>query len=103
MTEAVTHDHDGEHPNLLGTYVTVFLVLGFLTVIEVFIPRVYSGPWDGHLKMILLCVLAFAKAILVAAFFMHLKWEHPWLRRIAAMPLYMGILVIVIMLESIYR
>ena len=109
MSEAVTEsghegqDEHGGHGSMVGTYITIFLVLTFLTVIEVFIPEVYSGPWDGNLKMILLCVLAFAKAILVAAYFMHLKWESAWMKWIAAMPIYMGIFVIVIMLETVYR
>ncbi len=34
---------------------------------------------------------------------MHLKWEKPWLRWIALMPVYMGFAVILIMLETLYR
>ena len=95
-------EHKG-HGNMVGTYVTIFLILSFLTVLEVFVPTVYSSEWDSTLKMILLCILAFGKAILVASYFMHLKWEMPWVKWIAAMPIYMGIFVIVIMLESVYR
>ena len=105
---ATTEGHDeneehGGHGNMVGTYVTIFLILGFLTVLEVFVPEVYSSEWDATLKMLLLCILAFAKAMLVAWYFMHLKWEKPWLKWIAAMPLYMGLFVILIMLETIYR
>ena len=109
MSQTATQSDQGEsaehggHGNMVGTYITIFLILAFLTVLEVFIPQVYSGKWDGNLKMILLCILAFAKAILVAFYFMHLKWEAKWVKWIAAMPIYMGIFVIVIMLESVYR
>ena len=93
----------GGHGNMVGTYISIFLVLSFLTVLEVFVPTVYSSEWNSTLKMILLCILAFAKAILVASYFMHLKWELAWVKWIAALPIYMGIFVIVIMLETAYR
>jgi cytochrome c oxidase subunit IV len=53
--------------------------------------------------MLLLTFLAFAKAGLVATYFMHLKWEKPWLRWIGLMPIYMGVALILIMLETMYR
>jgi cytochrome c oxidase subunit IV len=53
--------------------------------------------------MLLLNMLAFGKATIVAAFFMHLKWEKPWLKYIALMPVYMGVFAILLMLESMYR
>ena len=53
--------------------------------------------------MLLLVFLAVAKALIVAYFFMHLKWEKKWLKWIAIMPVYMGLFTILLMLESIYR
>jgi caa(3)-type oxidase subunit IV len=67
------------------------------------VPSVYSSGWSDTTKMLLLCILAITKAGMVAAFFMHLKYEHKWLRWIAYMPIYMGFAVIIIMLESVYR
>jgi len=101
MSHATTHG-DGKH-SMRAVLVTVFLVLGFLTVLELYVPSMYSAAWNGHTKMILLTLLASAKALLVAYYFMHLRWEKPWLRYIAAMPLYMGAAVIIIMLETVYR
>ena len=95
------HGEGGQ--SIRATFVTIFLILGFLTLLEVFVPSVYASEYDQNLKMILLCVLAISKAVLVAAYFMHLKWERPWLKWIAAMPVYMGVFVIIIMLETIYR
>jgi len=95
--------HPVEHQSHRATYVSVFLTLGMLTVFEVFIPHVYASGWDGTLKMLLLCSLAIFKAGLVAAFFMHLKYEFKWLRWIAYAPIYMGFAVIIIMLETVYR
>jgi cytochrome c oxidase subunit 4 len=99
----MTEHKEGEHKSELGTYITVFLILAFLTGIELFVPSVYAGPERQHPKMLLLIFLAVAKAILVAMFFMHLKWESPWLKRIAMMPIYMGLFAILLMLETVYR
>lgn len=86
-----------------ATFVTIFLILGFLTVVEVFVPQVYAGEYNHTMKVLLLTILAFGKAMLVASYFMHLKWEAKWLKWIAAMPLYMGVFAIVLMLEVVFR
>ena len=86
-----------------GKYITVFLTLTFLTVVEVFIPSVYASEYDHNLKMLLLVFLAVGKAILVALFFMHLDHEKPWVKFIAVTPVYMGVFAILLMLESLYR
>ena len=95
--------HPQEHQSHKATYVTIFLILGFLTVLEIYVPSVYASEWSGTTKMLLLCILAITKAGLVGAFFMHLVWETRWLRWIAYMPIYMGFAVIIIMLETVYR
>ncbi len=94
---------DGHHGSMVGTYVTVLLVLAFLTVIEIFVPIVYDAGHNGAIKMLLLVSLAFGKAMIVAWYFMHLKWEARWVRWVAAMPIYMGIFAVLLMLESYYR
>ena len=93
----------GEKQTQKALYITIFLVLGFLTLLEVFVPSVYSAEYSGNTKMLILCFLAILKASLVAMFFMHLDHEKKWVRWIACMPIYMGVAVILIMLESIYR
>jgi cytochrome c oxidase subunit 4 len=93
--------HD-DHPTR-STFITIWLVLAFLTVIELAIPRVYSAPRDHTLKMLLLVILASSKALLVALFFMHLKWEKPWVKWIALMPAYMGFAAVILMLEEHFR
>ena len=86
-----------------GMFITIFLTLGFLTLIEVFIPEIYSAAWNGTSNMLLLCILAVTKAWLVAVYFMHLKWELKWLKYIAIMPAYMAVAAIILMLEVVYR
>ncbi len=100
------HGHSAHpvlHQGHRATYISVFLTLGFLTVLEVFVPEVYSAGWSGTTKMLLLTILAITKAALVALYFMHLKYEHKWLRWIGYTPVYMGFAVIIIMIESYYR
>ncbi len=92
----------GEHPTR-GTFVTIFLTLGFLTVIEVFVPEVYDAEWNRTTKMLLLVLLAVGKALLVAMYFMHLKWEKTWVKWIALMPAYMGLAAIILMCEQVFR
>jgi cytochrome c oxidase subunit 4 len=93
--------HD-DHPTR-STFVTIWLVLAFLTIVELAVPRVYSAPRDHTLKMLLLVFLASGKALLVALFFMHLKWETKWVRWIALMPAYMGFAAVILMLEEHFR
>ncbi len=94
---------DGKHHSHTGTYITVFLILTFLTIVELFIPSVYNGPDRQNLKMLLLVGMALSKAWFVAMFFMHLNEEKPWLKGIALMPAYMGVFAVLLMLESHYR
>ncbi|MHC5212198.1 MAG: cytochrome C oxidase subunit IV family protein [Planctomycetota bacterium] len=108
-TQATTHaagtdgeSGHGDHPTT-STFVTIWLVLAFLTVVEVFVPAVYSAEWNRHTKMLLLVILAIGKASLVGAYFMHLKWEAAWIRWIALMPVYMGIAAVILMCEQAFR
>ena len=113
MEDQSTASHDDghgvseAHPTTGQTkrqmYVTIFLVLSFLTFLELFVPAVYGAEWSSTTKMLLLCILAITKAGLVAAYFMHLNHEAKWTRWIAYTPIYMGGAVIIIMLESLYR
>jgi len=95
------HPHDPASQR--GQYITIFLILGFLTFLELFVPSVYGSRWSGTTKMLLLCILAFAKAALVFMYFMHMKHEAKWVRWIGYTPIYMGMAVIIIMLETSYR
>ena len=99
----VAHGQVVEKDSMRGTFMWVFFWLTFLTVIELFVPPVYSAEWNSTTKMLLLCLLAGGKALLVACYFMHLKWETKWTRYVALMPIYMGVFVIIIMLETVYR
>jgi len=91
------------HGPTTATFITIWLTLGVLTLVEIYVPQVYSAPWNHHTKVLLLIFLASAKAILVAAYFMHLKWETRWVRWIALMPAYMALFAILLMCEEYFR
>ena len=96
------HDAHGGHPTT-STFITIWLVLGFLTIVELAVPQVYDAEWNRHTKWILLVMLAVGKALLVGLYFMHLKWEAKWLRWIALMPVYMGVAAVLLMCEEVWR
>ena len=89
----------GEHtrPN----YIAIWVYLAVLTALEVGVAFVSHLP---KLALILILVaLAIWKALLVALYFMHLRFERWNLRTIALIPLPLAvILVIVVITESIW-
>ena len=76
-----THAHEHKAPN----YYLVWVVLLVLTVAEVFV-AFFSGM-PKWLLIIVLLGLALWKAILVALYYMHLKFEPKVLRLLTLAPL----------------
>ena len=95
--------HAGAHGPKTSTFITIWLVLGFLTIVELAVPQVYDADWNRHTKWVLLVILAVSKATLVGLYFMHLKWERPWLKYIALLPAYMGVAAVLLMCEEAWR
>ena len=81
-----------EHPSDMF-YVRIFGLLVVLTGIEVALSYVEVG--GEHLTIGLLLLFAAAKFTVVVAYFMHLKFDHPWFRRlfIAGLVLAVGVYV----------
>lgn len=88
--------HDGTaHPNYMG----VFWSLVVLTSAEV---GVTFASVPKHLSITALLVLAFAKAALVALYFMHLKYERRTLYIVVLGPLFLaGLLMLVPTLDAL--
>ncbi len=80
-------------------YMVIFAVLAILTVIEIWA----ATTLHGHAKLWSLIGLAVAKAVCVALFYMHLKFETSWLKFIAATPILMGFYVYALSYEVLYR
>ena len=81
-TQAAVSGHQVEHeePN----YIAIFIYLAILTGVELF---VYAVGLPQTAKVGLLIALAFAKAVLVAMYFMHLAIERKVLAIIAITPI----------------
>ena len=79
-------------------YMAVFGGLAALTAIEVAVA--FMG-FERQVTVLLLIGLAVYKALLVAMYFMHLKWETRSLKILAAAPLLpAAIMVIVVLMEN---
>ena len=74
------HTHEHAEPNYWG----VWLSLLILTIVELWVAK---APMPKAAVVFALCALALAKAALVAAYFMHLKFEKYALILIVMSPL----------------
>ncbi len=71
--EATAAGHGHEHPTTtIRQYVIIGLVLAVITLVELWVS--YAGL--GSLEIPLLLILSAIKFAIVAALFMHLKFEH---------------------------
>lgn len=81
------------HPN----YVGIFVGLAVLTGLEL---TVAFLPWPKRTLILMLIGLAVWKALLVALYFMHLRFEQSRLRLLAVAPLpFTVILVVTVLME----
>ena len=80
-TEHDTHTHDEEHSHPSDwKYIQIALILGVLTAIEVALSYVEVGGEKPTVALLL--GLAAVKFYIVVMWFMHLKFDHPWFRRL---------------------
>ena len=90
-----THDdHDAHHPSD-WEYIKIAIILAVLTAIEVGM-YFLEGRASNAVLYIGLTVLMVVKFFMVVAYFMHLKYDTPWFRRIfvAGLVLAMGVYAI---------
>jgi len=81
-------------------YLRIWLYLFLMTIAEVALA--FELPVAQNIKLVLLLILAVWKAMLVALFFMHLKFERWRLRLIFIVPLPLAaILVITVIMEHV--
>ncbi len=83
------------HPNYIG----IFIGLAVLTGIEL---GVAFLPFSKTILILLLVGLAFWKALLVALYFMHLRFEPNRLRILAVAPLPLIVILVVAVIQE-YR
>ena len=82
-----------KHPN----YMLVWLGLAVLTAVEV---GVAFLPWSKTAIILVLIALAIWKALLVALYFMHLKYEKKPLRILAVAPLPLAVILVVAVIQE---
>ena len=79
--ETEAHDgHDEHHPSD-WEYIKIALILGVLTALEVGL-YFLEDSLNRAALFIGLSVLMVIKFVLVVAYFMHLKYDTPWFRRV---------------------
>jgi len=82
--EQATH----KHPN----YIAVWIGLAVLTAIEL---TVAFLPWSKRTIILVLIFLALWKALMVALYFMHLRFEPTRMRILAAAPLPLAVILVI--------
>ncbi len=80
-------------------YLLIFGALFVLTLIEI---GVALTGVAASAQVVLLLALAFTKAALVALYYMHLKFEGPIIRIIAAVPVLLVFIVILIPIFDVW-
>ena len=77
----------------------IFWILAVLTVVEI---AVVFMPFGKIVNGTMLCVLAVTKAALVAAYFMHLKFDNPLLTKVFYSGLFLAVGVYLIALTTLH-
>lgn len=83
------------HSSKLGKYVGVFVGLAVFTAIEVTVAVALQNQIAPLAILLILLALAATKALLVAAFFMHLRDDTKWFTLIFIYPLMLSSLLII--------
>lgn len=73
-------------------YIAIFVALTILTVGELFVAFL---PWGRTTLIVILLFLAVWKALMVALYFMHLRFEKSPVRILAAAPLPLTVIVVI--------
>lgn len=87
-TAHVSHD---------GVYRLVYVLLVILTGLEL------MATYTGVLRIPVLIILGATKAILVAAFFMHLRYEKPFLPLVFVGPVIISVLAVLAVQQLVLR
>ena len=90
-----------KHPN----YMMIFWILLALTLLEVLAAKlpywISDSPAVWITTIVLLILMAFVKALYVALYFMHLKFERKTLILIVCAPIVLAIVLVVALLPDV--
>ena len=82
-------------------YMIVFVVLAVLTVAEVLFALLFTGLPEFWLALGLIA-MAVWKAVLVAMYYMHLRFEPKRLWILVASPIPLAIILVVVVIQEIF-
>ncbi len=88
-----TDAHEFKHPG----YWTVWAILAVLTLAEL---GVAFLPWPKRVIVLILVGMAIWKALLVALYFMHLRFEKGRMRIFAIAPLPLTVIIVIAVLTE---
>ncbi len=99
----MTIDHnEALHPIKASTYITVFTLLVCLTVLTLLQPMLMKLPLASALSIQL--GIAFMKAFLIVAYYMHIKSNTPLFRVLIYGSLaILGVIYIIMAIDTYYR
>src|SRR5215211_6144560 len=97
MHPATAHERTAT-PHAKPNYMFIWLVLFVLTVVEVAITMV--GGFSKKFTIFALLLLAVWKAVLVALYYMHLRFEPTRLRLFVLAPLPLAVILVVAVLTE---
>ena len=80
-TATDTHDDEQTHHPSRSTYLEIAGILAVMTVVEVLL-YVFRDALGRSITTPALIILTVGKFVLVGAWFMHLRFDHPILRRV---------------------
>ena len=95
--DSLPHVAHTAHVSHEGTYRLVYVLLVILTGLELL------ATYTGVLRIPVLIILGAVKAILVVAFFMHLRYEKPFLPLVFVGPVIVGVLALLAIQQLVLR
>ncbi len=101
-TEAVEHQVVHQHPTD-GQYVKIALILGAITALEVgtyFWKDIFGSEPSTTALVLSLFPMMIAKFLIVAGYFMHLKYDNPIFKRVFVFGLVLAVIVYMIAMFS---
>ena len=94
----MANEHVAPADHVEPNYFAIMVALTILTIFEVLVPSLVSAKLTAGS---LLVILAVAKALLVALYFMHLRFERTTLGVIALTPMLLCVFLIIMLLPDL--
>ncbi len=99
MSDHAVEGAEGAHEHASPrTYVIILVILSVVTLLEVgtyFMPALQERPW---LLLFVLSVMAIAKFALVVGYYMHLRYDAAYYRRVFITPLILALAMILVVM-----